>query len=153
MAIFKADNYDGNVHHPATKFFELYCTSLVTAGGWVALQMGDTANPAGSAYQSIRACINTDADGPEGICGVAVDTLTAAGLVRVQVAGFYSGANVAATVVAGEILVASATSQRAQDSNQVAELDNYRQAGQAVTTASANASDVIIFPHPACSAA
>ena len=153
--IFKADNWDGNIHHPANKFLEMYSLETLVAGNWVSIVVGDTASPGGGTYHTVQSSDSDDVDGEMGICGICVTARTDAGLTRIQVAGFYSGANVAATVAAGELLVASTTAGQAQDSNLVADAVqlNFRIAGQAVTAAVANAADVIIFPHPAFSAA
>lgn len=146
----RLDNFDGNLSY-GEQFLELYATEAVTADSWVALYAGDTANPGGDPLVSVRMAISTNADALQGTCGVATKTTTAAGMVVIQIAGRRTGVNVASTVVAGEPLVISSTSGRAQDANQLAAAGasyDYRVCAQAVTTASANTSTVDIFKHP-----
>jgi hypothetical protein len=146
----RLDNFDGNFSY-GEQFLELYANAAVTVDAWVALDAGDTANPGADPFITVRPADSANADALHGICGVATRTTTAAGMVVIQIAGRRTGVNVAATVVEGEPLVASATAGRAQDANQLAAAGasyDYRVCGQAVTTAAANVSTVDIFKHP-----
>ena len=105
MAIHKIDGVDGVNNFPK-KFVTLQCSGTVTKGDWVAIDLDDTTNGLGATCEKATAAL------PDLMFGVATSTLTAAGELRVQVAGLYGddttggGATVHADTAAGDFLVA-----------------------------------------------
>ena len=110
MAVHKIDGGPGgqNDHFPK-KFVTLYGTAAITAGNWAMLDITDTTNGLGA---SVVTGVADDAAGDNGnlTFGIATETTTAAGEVVIQIAGMYDGANVGASVAAGESLVMDNTS-------------------------------------------
>jgi hypothetical protein len=91
MAIYKSDGVDGVLATP-NKFIEVYCSTAVTRGDVVVLALdanfatnGLTVARAGATANLSRAC------------GIAMETISAAGFVQIQYAGF----NELATAEAG----------------------------------------------------
>ena len=105
MAIHKIDQVDGVNHFPK-KFVTLQCSGAVTKGDWVAIDLDDTTNGLGASCEKSTTAL------PDLVFGVATETLTAAGELRVQVAGLYGddtqggGCTVHGDTVAGDFLVA-----------------------------------------------
>ena len=152
MPVIKTDNFDGNLDY-GEQFELIYTIEALTAGNWVAFVSANTANPAAAREFSIQTSINTDTDGPPNVCGIAVESPTAAGMTRIQVAGRYATANVATSVANGDALVASAVEGRAQDADQLADGQDqmdYRHCGIVLdaTDAATNLSIVRIIRHP-----
>jgi hypothetical protein len=140
-------DFDGNVGYDGM-FVLLYGTAAITAGNWVAIDSTNTANPQGVVGYSVRTAVNTNADALSGICGIAAQTTTAAGMLRVQVKGRYNSANVANAVnAAGLGIVCSSSSGRA-DLASAQSTDDYRLCGYSLAAASGNLADVQIVPHP-----
>ena len=102
MAIHKIDGVDavdgGDVISSfPKKFVTLHCEGAVTAGQWV--QIGtDTTNGLGA---SVKKAVKVTTDGCSAVIGIATETLTAAGELKVQTAGKYENASVDADVAAG----------------------------------------------------
>ena len=109
MAIHKIDGVDGDNNFPK-KFVTLYCTGAVTKGDWVQIET-DT-GVTGYAENGLGASVtkaDAVADGNMAVIGVATETKTAAGNLKVQTAGKFVDANVADAVNAGDALVVDDT--------------------------------------------
>ena len=119
MAIHKIDGVDGVKLFPK-KFVTLYTADTsITAGDFVMIDPLDTTNGLGGSVRQSQSGYNSNIQ--EGLCvGIAVATTTAAGDIKVQVAGKYENANVATSVESGDRLVMSSTVGRAQDATQLA---------------------------------
>lgn len=102
MAIHKTDGVDGTNHFPK-KFVTLYGTAAITKSNWVMLDITDTTNGLGG---SVVTATNT-ANGEQLAFGIATETTTAAGDIKIQVAGKYENAAVDATMAAGSSIVVS----------------------------------------------
>ena len=82
MAIYKSDGVDGVLATP-NKFIEVYCSTAVNRGDVVVLELdanfatnGLTVAKAGATGNLAKAC------------GIAMETISAAGFVQIQYAGF-----------------------------------------------------------------
>lgn len=115
MAIHKIDGVDGvdgggGIFSFPKKFVTLHCTGVVVKGQWVQIETDNTV--AGFQKNGLGASVSK-ADsvslGNMAVFGVATQTLTAAGLLRVQTAGKFENASVADAVVAGDALVVDNT--------------------------------------------
>jgi len=115
MAIHKIDGVDAvdggsQISSFPKKFVTLYCTGAVTKGDWVQIET-DTGvtdyakNGLGASVTKADAVAN----GNMAVVGVATETLTAAGELRIQTAGKFTDANVADAVAAGDALVVDNT--------------------------------------------
>ena len=102
MAVHKIDGVDGTDNFPK-KFVTLYGTAAITAANWVMLDITDTTNGLGG---SVVTATNT-ANGEQLAFGVATETTTAAGNIKIQVAGKYENAAVDVTMAAGSSIVVS----------------------------------------------
>ena len=154
MAIHKIDGVDGDANFPK-KFVTLHCLGAITKGDFVSIETDTTVTD--SEINGLGASVtpaNVTGNNEKFVFGIATETLTEAGLLKIQTAGKFSAANVAATVGIGEKLVASSTDGRAQDQAQLhttptaAELVTtltYAVAAVALTAASSNQSDVLII--------
>ena len=89
MAIYKRDGVDGDFHYPK-KFVTLYGAAAITKGDWVAFNADTTEGLGGSVSQA--AGVTTVGNG--GCVGVATETITAAGPITIQTAGYCDFANV-----------------------------------------------------------
>ena len=115
MAIHKIDGVDAvdggsQISSFPKKFVTLFCTGAVTAGDWV--QIETDSGVTDYAKNGLGASVtkaDTVADGNMAVVGVATETLTAAGDIRIQTAGKFENANVADAVVAGDALVVDDT--------------------------------------------
>jgi hypothetical protein len=108
MAPRKVDGLDGNFHQGA-KIVLLYPMAVIAKKAFVAIDIGTTTN---GVMQHVQEALNTNVDGSTMCCGVALDAAAAASTInpiRVQVAGRVTGAEVASTVIAGDMLIASAS--------------------------------------------
>lgn len=147
LAVMQADNFDGNFDYNA-EFVTMYATAAVTTGDWVAFLSNNTSNPGAIEGMSI---ITADSDNAYSIAntfGVAAETTTAAGMVRVQIRGKATNVNVATGSTQGLALVISSTAGRATLASGV-NSDDYRTIGVALSDASSNLATVLIHPHPA----
>jgi len=163
MAIHKIDGVD-NVNHFPKKFVTLYTADTsITAGDFVMIDPLDTTNGLGASVRQAESGYNANIQ--EGLCiGVAVATTTAAGEIKVQVAGKYENANVATSVECGDRLVmtstvgqaaeattlACQTNADALDRNVVAvalETGNTAATGTEPFSGTANKADVLIIDH------
>jgi hypothetical protein len=110
MAVHKTDGFDGRNSIPVKKTV-LYCTGAVTRGDVIMIDTADTTNGAGFSIKQSDA-----ADSPLA-CGVALQTLTAAGNCEIQFAGrtdlftssgAISVADLVGSDVAGDVQTAAA---------------------------------------------
>ena len=154
MAIHKVDGVYGVNNFPK-KFVTLHCLGAVTAGDFVCIETNTavTDSEINGLGASVTAA-NVTGNNEKFMFGIATETLTAAGSLKIQTAGKYESANVASTVAIGEKLVASSTDGRAQDQAQLHGTPNaaelvttltYSVAAVALTAASSNKSDVLII--------
>tara|TARA_R100001594_G_scaffold135803_1_gene177748 strand:- start:1365 stop:1853 length:489 start_codon:yes stop_codon:yes gene_type:complete len=111
MAIYKVDGVDGVNHFPK-KFVRLHCTTATIAkGDWVMIDVADTTNGRGNSCKQTT----SNVAGAEPAFGIATETLTAAGILKVQTAGLYGdgttggGAATGGSVTAGSVLAAGNT--------------------------------------------
>jgi len=103
MAIHKIDGVDGDANYPK-KFVELYCSGAVTKGQWVSIT--DTTSPNGRGQTVAVAALGpANAEPIALVIGVAAETKTAAGNLRIQTAGYCEGVSVEAGVAFGDALV------------------------------------------------
>tara|TARA_R100000353_G_scaffold67220_2_gene52292 strand:+ start:566 stop:1057 length:492 start_codon:yes stop_codon:yes gene_type:complete len=89
MAIHKVDGVDGTNNFPK-KFVRLYCTGTVTKGDWVRIDLDSSdasKNGLGATVEQVPAAASSEGDAL--VCGVATETLTASGYLKVQTAGLY----------------------------------------------------------------
>jgi len=106
MAIHKVDGVDGVNNFPK-KFVTLHGTAAIAKGDWVRIDTSDSTNGLGA---SVVKTTGGTAAGQSGVFGVATETTTAAGLIRIQTAGKYGdetaggGANVHTDAAAGSDL-------------------------------------------------
>ena len=115
MAIHKIDGVDAvdggsQISSFPKKFVTLFCTGAVTAGDWV--QIETDSGVTDYAKNGLGASVtkaDTVADGNMAVVGVATETLTAAGDIRIQTAGKFENANVANAASAGDALVVDDT--------------------------------------------
>lgn len=144
MSINKADSLDGKANEH-NGFRTMYATAAVTAGNFVAINVTDTEN--GRGYSVRHSTVTGLEEGA--ICGVATETLTAAGYVRVQTRGKYVNANLTTGVLAGELLIASSSAGRAIESNTLSGNTNtdydYLVIGMALENEASNVGDVMLF--------
>ena len=103
MAIHKVDGVDGVDHFPK-KFVTLYGTAAITKGDWVMLDLTDSTNGLGGSVVTAAATAN----GEQLVLGVAAETISAAGSIKIQTAGKFEDAAVGTSVAIGESLVVSA---------------------------------------------
>lgn len=162
MAIHKIDGVDAVdggslINSFPKKFVTLHCSdaSGVTKGDFMSIESNAAATDAtknGLGATVIQS--NVTAENEKFVFGIAAETTTAAGDVKIQTAGKFLEANVASTVGIGEKLVASSTDGRAQDQAQLHTTPNaaelvttatYAVAAVALTAASSNKSDVLII--------
>lgn len=127
----------------------MYATAAVTAKNAVALHYGGTA-PSGYGPQSIvRQAVSTNQDGKGALCGIALETITVAGPLLVQVKGRCTDVNVHADTVAGDRMVASSTAGRLSPHSTVAAVAaadfDYGVLGIAEEADTANAADVFLL--------
>ena len=141
MAIHKIDGVDGVNNFPK-KFVTLYGTAAITAGNWVMLDVADTTNGLGGSVVTAAATAN----GEQLVLGVAAETTTAAGNIKIQTAGKYVDAAVDVTMTAGSSLVVSAAGTPAAGRAQVQVAgDVCRAIGVALEADTAGVADVMIF--------
>ena len=76
-----AAKVDGNVAKDNVRIVAVYCSGAVTIGNPVAI------DPADTTYGQGKSCKKNVVDDSPFVFGIAYETITAAGLVRVQVAG------------------------------------------------------------------
>lgn len=149
----RKDKFDGNVKYN-NRDVELWCTEAVTAGDIICLDLGDTTYGLGKSCKKATSALAPLA------CGVARQTLTAAGWLRVRVRGYYATANVASSggnaVTIGMGISISTTAGRAEKyGGQAPATDTYNTAqmittlgysklGVAAATASANVGAVFL---------
>ena len=81
MPLYKRDGVDGTAHKPA-RYVVLHGTAAITVGDAVVIDTGDTTNGAG--YSVKKSALNDD---PLAV-GVAAETITAAGPIKVQISGY-----------------------------------------------------------------
>ncbi len=106
---FKIDGVDSVTSGFPRKIVTLHtAATAITAGDAVEIDPAVTTYGAGASV--VRA--NTSTLGEALTIGVAIETITAAGFIQVQVAGKYVGANVADASAAGDMLGAGATAGR-----------------------------------------
>ena len=103
MAVHKIDGVDGVDNFPK-KFVTLYGTAAITKGSWVMLDLTDSTNGLGGSVVTAAATAN----GEQLAFGVAAETTTAAGNIKIQTAGKFEDATVGTPVAIGESLVVSA---------------------------------------------
>ena len=107
MAIHKIDGVDGVNHFPK-KFVRLHGTAAIAKGDWVMLDVSDSTNGLGA---SVKKTTGGVAAGDPAF-GIAIEAITAAGVVTIQTAGKYGdntaggGANVHTDAAAGLMLAA-----------------------------------------------
>lgn len=109
MSVFKRDGVDGVEAFP-TKKVVLYGTAAIVAGDTVSIDATDTTEGLGG---SVIKAISTTAAHKGLAFGIACETITAAGTIKVQTAGKYENANVHGDTAAGDVLFVSATAGRA----------------------------------------
>ena len=102
MAVHKIDGVDGVDNFPK-KFVTLYGTAAITKGSWVMLDLTDSTNGLGGSVVTAAATAN----GEQLAFGVAAETTTAAGNIKIQTAGKFEDATVGTPVAIGESLVVS----------------------------------------------
>jgi len=116
MAIHKIDGVDAvdggsQISSFPKKFVTLYAAAAITKGDWVRIDLDDSTNGLGA---SVETSPSTTAAGDPLVFGVATETITAAGNIRIQTAGKYgvdggavgAGAEMHTGVGAGVALVA-----------------------------------------------
>tara|TARA_R100000231_G_scaffold30893_2_gene27184 strand:- start:5228 stop:5707 length:480 start_codon:yes stop_codon:yes gene_type:complete len=105
MAIHKVDGVDGDANFPK-KFVTLHGTAAITKGQCVQIDTDDTTNGLGGSVKIATVGANANESGP--MCfGVAAETITEAGTIKIQTAGKFEDAFVvdAADTVVGHALV------------------------------------------------
>ena len=137
MAIHKIDGVDGDANFPK-KFVTLYCTEAISAGEWVSIDTGDTTNGLGGSVEKALAT----AHGCVGVVGVATETTTAAGNVKIQTAGKFENAFVTTSITANKALVVDTTAGRADEA---AATDVVSPCAITLETAASNLADVMII--------
>ena len=138
MAIHKIDGYDGTDNFPK-KFVTLLCNGAITAGQWVSVDISLTTNGLGGAVVLAPATAN----GATMVVGVATETTTATGNVKIQTAGKYENAYVLNAVAAGLLdLVVDTT---AGSASAAAAGDLVSPCGCTLEAASGNLADVMIY--------
>ena len=137
MAIHKIDGVDGVANFPK-KFVTLYCSEAITKGEWVSIDTGDSTNGLGG---SVEKALATSL-GCVGVVGVATETTTAAGIVRIQTAGKFENAYVTTSIAANIALVVDTTAGRADIS---ADTDLVSPCGMTLEVAASNLADVMIY--------
>jgi len=148
MAIHKIDGVDGvdgggGIFSFPKKFVTLHCAGVVVKGQWVQIET-DT-GVAGFQKNGLGATVNKAdavAAGNMAILGVATETLTAAGLLRVQTAGKFENASVANAVAAGDALVVDDTA--AGQAVEITASDVGNACGLCLEAPSGNQADVLI---------
>lgn len=101
MAIQKADGVDAYNNFPS-KFIKVYCTGAVNAGDVVELDFSATRSPlqstdaVGLSVKKAAATANLPF-----ACGVATETISAAGYVQVQYAGYNAAVTPDAAIAVG----------------------------------------------------
>ena len=105
MAIHKIDGVDGVNHFPK-KFVELHSLVAVTKGDFLMIETDTTVtdydkNGLGATVIKAVASASTGLEAAL-IVGVAAETTTAAGTVKIQVAGKFENANCHTDIVRGE---------------------------------------------------
>lgn len=108
---FKIDGVDSVTSGLPKKVVTLYGTAAITAGDSVMIDTASTTYGLGASVE--KSDVSNQEEGL--VCGIAIETISAAGFIQIQTAGKYSSANVAASVEAGDPLVASGTAGRLQD--------------------------------------
>jgi hypothetical protein len=137
MAIHKVDGVDGDANFPK-KFVTLHCSEAVTKGEWVSIDTGDTTNGLGG---SVEKALATSL-GCVGVVGVATETITAAGPLKIQTAGKFENAYVTTSIAANIALVVDTTAGRAD----IAEAaDKVSPCGMTLEVAASNLADVMIY--------
>ncbi len=120
---FKIDGVDSVTSGFPRKIVTLHtAATAITAGDWVEI------DPAVTTYGAGASVVKADSDtlGEYLTIGVAIETITAAGFIQVQVGGKYVGANIADAVVAGDALCSTSTAGRLDKGDQA---DNPTDAG------------------------
>ena len=103
MAIHKVDGVDGTGNFPK-KLVRLHCTTAaITKGDWVCIDVTDTTNGRGASCKKTGTAIDATA------FGVATETTTVAGVIKVQTAGLCDFALMATGVSVSEPLICDAT--------------------------------------------
>ena len=103
MAIQKADGVDAYNNFPS-KFIKVYCTGAVNAGDVVELDFTATRSPLQSTDAvglSVVKCPNGGGGNRPFACGVATETISAAGYVQVQYAGYNAAVTPDAAIAVG----------------------------------------------------
>tara|TARA_R100000152_G_C6657501_1_gene97312 strand:+ start:83 stop:511 length:429 start_codon:yes stop_codon:yes gene_type:complete len=137
MAIHKVEGVDGDANFPK-KFVRLHCTEAISAGEWVSIDTGDTTNGLGGSVEKALATTN----GCVGVVGVATETTTAAGVVKIQTAGKFENAFVTTSITANKALVVDTTAGRADEA---AATDLVSPCAITLETAASNLADVMII--------
>ena len=107
MAIHKIDQVDGVNHFPK-KFVVLHALAAITKGEIVAIETDTTVTDYAKNGLGASVIKSTGAGGDEGlVVGVAAETITAAGELKIQTAGKFENAIVVDGTTRGEILVPS----------------------------------------------
>ena len=99
MAIHKIDGVDGVNNFPK-KFVTLYCSAAITKGDWVVIDISDTTNGRGGSVKKFAGGSSLDATA----FGVATETKTAAGNLKIQTAGLCDFALMTGSVASGSAL-------------------------------------------------
>ena len=107
MAIHKVDGVDGVNNFPK-KFVTLHALAAITKGEIVAIETDTTVTDYAKNGLGASVIKSTGTSGDEGlVLGVAAETITAAGDLKIQTAGKFVDAIVVDGVTRGEILVPS----------------------------------------------
>jgi hypothetical protein len=144
--MIKQDNYAGSGDY-GYEAKMLWCTGAVTAGDAISWFPSDTTNQASLAGFSFRSADSANADAAHGTCGIALETTTAAGFAKVQIAGKYTAANVTsgASVAIGDALQVGSTAGRLVEKTSDATL---RAVAICLSTPSGNTADIVLLKHP-----
>mgnify|MGYP003669376568 CR=1 FL=1 len=119
MAIHKIDGVDGVNNFPKKSVVLYTADTSITAGDFVMIDPLNTQNGLGGSVRQAESGYNANIQ--EGLAfGVAMETVTAVGNIRVQIAGKYENANVATSVECGDRLVMTATVGRAAEATTLA---------------------------------
>ena len=105
MAIHKIDGVDAvdggsAINSFPKKFVTLHGTAAITKGDWVVIDLANTENGRGASVKKFAGGGSLDAT----TFGVATETISAAGVIRIQTAGLCEFALLTASVAAGAAL-------------------------------------------------
>ena len=150
MAIHKIDGVDAvdgsstGINSFPKKFVTLYCTAAVTAGRWVSIHATDDENGLGASVVLAPVGPSSTASNAATF-GIATETTTAAGNLRVQTAGKYENAYVDGSTTVGLPLTGPLSGGTAGMASLLAETTYGPVIGVALESDATNLADVMII--------